>query len=64
MDTELLVYVQAPSGTTHLVKEARFPGLVSRTLCGRRVEPFWEYGDETPSGIAADCDVCKGRKDR
>lgn len=56
-------YVMAPTGTIHLIVQGGV-GAPAITLCERPVRDTWELGDESPSGIAATCRVCKKRARR
>jgi len=47
-------YATAPTGTVHL----HHP-FAERTLCGWNIDPAWTSGDETPSGIGANCASCR-----
>ena len=50
-----VVYVTAPTGTVHVTHGD--DGQV--TACGKVVQPDWERGDESLSGIAATCGMCR-----
>lgn len=57
-------YVISRRGWVHLVDQADAAvadlGCESpRTLCGRLVDEWWVRGDETVSGLVADCHTCK-----
>lgn len=57
-------YVTSPTGFTHVVKELTSKlGYSRMTLCNRRitVTKDWIYGDETLSGVSANCETCKRR---
>lgn len=60
--TETYVYVTSPTGIIHLAADELTPILhwSRRTLCGCviNVNHDWTYGDETLSGVTADCIPC------
>lgn len=54
------IYATSPAGTVHLRRHNLGGPCV--TLCGRRLGDGWDDdGDETKSGRAATCGVCKTR---